>query len=393
MLDHDALVIGSGPAGLACAAELVSRGVRTLVLERGSGTAAAWTGRYDSMRFNTSRHNSQLPRAPFPRSHGQFPTRDQYVAYLRGFAADRGVAVRHRTEVTRIERLPQQGWSVMTAGEAMTARHVIVATGVLNRPRLPDWARDHDFEGRVLHAASYTSAAPFRGQRVLVVGAGSSGLEIAHELSRAGAAQTLVSVRRPPAILPRVVGGLPTDLPVPLFLRLPTPVVDAMLLGMQRRVVGDLREFGLDRPAEGPISAMKRRGGGTAIVDPEVIDAIRARAFRVVPAVERLIPDGAVLADGSRVQVDTVIAATGYRPGLEPVVGHLGVLDQRGMPIEGLGAEALPGLRFVGFVHRPGLTRFVGTLARRVAREIATQPVMTEPRARETAPPQAQGGS
>jgi glycine/D-amino acid oxidase-like deaminating enzyme len=104
-----------------------------------------------------------------------------------------------------------------------------------------------------------------------------------------------------------------------------------------------------------------------------VIEAIRNEIIEVVPAVERLDREGAVLAGGRQIRVDTIVVATGYSTGLADLVGHLGVLDGREMPVDGEGGEVAPGLRFVGFVFRPGLAGYVGRAARRVAREIAAQ--------------------
>lgn len=368
---EDALVIGSGPAGLACAAELRRRRVRATVLERGPCTGAAWAGRYDALRFNTCRWHSALPGVPFPRSYGWFARRDQYVAYLREYAERRHVPVRHDTAVIRLDPLASGGWTVTTNRGPVTARHVIVATGLFHTPAFPPWQGRTTFRGNLIHAAQYRNPDPFVGQRVLVVGAGSTGLEIAYQLARDGASRVMLAVRTPPNILLRVLGGLPGDLPLPLFLRLPSPIVDRMLMTLQALVVGDLSAHGLGKPVEGPLAGIQRRGAGTAIIDREVIEAIRDGAVRVVAAVDRLICDGAVLADGTAVTVDSVIAATGYRTGLQDLVGHLGVLDDRGMPRDGLGAEVLPGLRFVGFVFRPGLPRFVGHCARQVAGEVA----------------------
>lgn len=113
------------------------------------------------------------------------------------------------------------------------------------------------------------------------------------------------------------------------------------------------------------------RGAGTAIVDRETIEAIRDGSIRVVAAVTGLDTTGAGLADGGRVEVDDLVLATGFSTALPELVGHLGVLDDRGMPHVADGGEAAPGLRFVGFVYRPGLTGYVGRLARTAARGIA----------------------
>ncbi len=365
------IVIGSGPAGLATAAELGRRGVEVSVLERGHRLGAAWAGRYEGLRFNTSRWWSALPGAPFPRDYGWFPTRDQYVGYLEDYARQRGVRVRTGVEVRRISPV-DGGWALTTGqGPGPAAAHVVVATGALNRPAVPTWASGTTFGGSVVHTSAYRDARPYRGRRVLVVGAGSSGLEIAHQLEVGGAAQVQVAVRTPPNLLPRDTAGLPFDLPVPIFFSLPVPLVDAMLRRAQRVIWGDLREYGLLPAPQGAVSGLLQRGAGTAIVDEETVQAIRNGRIQVVPGVERLDASGAVLVDGSTAEVDDVILATGYRTGLEPLVGHLDVLGARGLPRVVDGGEALPGLRFVGFVYRPGLTGYVGRLARRAAREIA----------------------
>lgn len=366
------IVVGSGPAGLATAAELGRRGMQVRVLERGDRLGAAWAGRYDGLRFNTSRWWSALPGAPFPRECGWFPTRDQYVTYLEDYAARHGVTVRTGVEVRRIDPAPAgDGWQLSTTAERLYSRQVLVATGALNRPRVPSWAHDTDYRGTVLHTSDYRNPAPFRGRRVLVVGPGSSGLEIARELAEGGAGEVLLAVRTPPNLLPRESGGLPFDLPVPLFIGLPEPLVDAMLRQTQRRFWGDLSAYGLPPAPEGVMAGLRSRGAGTAIVDRASVEAVRAGSIRVVPGAERLDATGAVLADGTHAQVDAVVLATGYTTGLDNMVGHLDVLDGRGMPWVVDGGEAAEGLRFIGYVYRPGLTGYVGKLARRAAREIA----------------------
>ncbi|ACQ79184.1 FAD-dependent pyridine nucleotide-disulphide oxidoreductase [Beutenbergia cavernae DSM 12333] len=374
------MVIGSGPAGLATAAHLAARGVAVTVLERGPVIGAAWAARYDGLRFNTSRRYSALPGRPFPRSFGQFPSRDQYVEYLRTYAAAAGIRVETGCLVSSIDTDDGGGWVLETGDGARRARQVVVATGVFNVPAIPAWATSPPFEGPVLHSSAYRNAAELTERPVLVVGTGSTGLEIAYELAHAGAGAVLLSVRTPPNLLLREMGGLPGDLPVPLFLHLPAAPVDRLLLAMRRRVIGDLAPYGLPLPDEGPMTQLRRRGVGTAIVDDEALEAIRQGAVRVVPAVRSLTPDGAQLADGSHHRVSAVVLATGYRTGLDDLVGHLGVLDPDGMPLDRTGAEVAPGLRFVGYVYRPGLTGYVGRMARRVARGIARGTTSAPPR-------------
>lgn len=371
MTPAEVIVIGSGPSGLATAAELAGLGVRTSVLEGGTRIGAVWAGRYDALEFNTNRWSSSLRGAPFPREFGMYPTRDQYVSYLEDYAARHHVTVETGVTVTGLHRDDDGRWLVSTDAGERSCRHVVVATGIYHSPKLPGWATSTPFAGRLLHAAEYRSPAQFAGQDVLVVGAGSTGMEIAHELAVGGARRVRIAIRRPPTLLLRTLGGLPADLPVPLFLRLPTRLVDAMMRGMQRVTVGDLSAHGLPLPTEGPFTRLKVDGTGTAVIDNVVLTAIRDGRIECVAAVSGLDPDGAVLADGSRADVDAIILATGYTTGLEDLVGHLGVLDGIGMPLDRTGGELAPGLRFVGYVLRPGITGYVSTIARRVSREIA----------------------
>ena len=361
------VVVGGGPAGLACAVALRRAGVEAVVLEREPSVGSVWSRRYDRLRLNTSRHTSALPGMRHPREGGLFPARDDFVRYLERYAREQDVDVRPGVEVGRIDRV-NGAWQLATADGLIVTAHVVVATGYAREPFLPGWPGRYD--GPLLHAADYRNAEPFRDRAVLVVGAASSGMEIAYDLAEGGAASVRLSVRTPPNIVLRSIGGLPSDLPAVPMLHVPAAVADAQLRALRRLLLGDLGEHGLPIPEEGVVARMRRLGVGPAVVDREVIDAIKRRRIEVVAAVEALDGDGVRLADGTRIEPDAVIAATGYRCGLEPLVGHLGVLDERGVPRTTGGREAAPGLRFVGFVPVPGLIRRAGIEARRAAREV-----------------------
>lgn len=366
MSQPEAVVVGAGPAGLVAAAELGRRGVRPLVLERADAVGASWRGRYDRLRLNSSRWVSQLPGARYARGTGLFPPRDDVVRYLEDYASSHALAVRLNTSVERIDR-DGDGWRLRTSTGDVSTRQVIVATGYAHTPRIPSWPGREQFSGRLLHAAEYRSPAAFRGADVLVVGSGCSGMEIAYDLATGGAGRVRLAVRTSPNILLRSAVG---PILARVALKLGTDRADKIMRAAQRRTVGDLTAYGLPFPEEGMASRFVRLGVAPAIIDKETVQAIKDRRFEVVPAVERFDGGAVVLADGSRIEPDAVIAATGYRTALASMVGHLGVLDERGIPRVKV-AEAAPGMRFIGYIPRPGQIGRMGQEAARAADEIA----------------------
>ena len=363
-----AVVIGAGPAGLASAAELERAGIRTIVLERANAIGASWRGRYDRLRLNSSRPFSKLPRSRFARGTGMFPTRDEMVSYLEGYAKRHELDIRLGTRVERIDP-HDDGWIVRTSAGDFPAAHVVVASGYAHTPYMPHWPGRERYGGRLLHSAEYRNSEPFRDRDVLVAGPGCSGVEIAYELAVGGARRVRLAIRTPPNIILRSpVGALFAR----ALLRAPSHRADRLMKKVREREIGDLTEYGLPVPEEGLFTRLKRLGVAPAIVDPEMIDAIRDRRIEIVAGVDSLDETGIRLADGERIEPDALIAATGYRSGLEPVVGHLDVLDERGVPrvLEG---EAAPGLRFVGYDPRPAQLGYIAREAKREARAIARQ--------------------
>ena len=371
--EHHVIIVGAGVAGIASALALKDAGLSPLVLDRADQVASSWRSRYDSLRLNTWRRFSHLPGRHYPKGTGTFPSRDQIVEHIERHAGEDGVELRLGTSVERIDRTGG-GWAVRTAAGELRAPQVIVATGVDQAPVVPDWPGRETFEGRLIHSSDYRNPAPFSGSRVLVVGAGSSGMEIAHELAMSGAAKVWLAVRTPPNLLLRQgPGPVPGDLIATWLWSLPTGMADRIARFGARMDFGDLSEYGL-RPAEtGVFTAVRAEGKVPAIVDAEVVEAIKERRIEVVPALVALDASGVELSGGARIEPEAVICATGYRRGLEPLVGHLDVLGERGMPKALAPEAAAPRLRFAGFLFRPGALGFMGKLARRTAKAIARE--------------------
>ena len=226
----------------------------------------------------------------------------------------------------------------------------------------------------MLHSSAYRNPGPYQAKSVLVVGSGSSGMEIAHDLATGGAAKVWLAVRTPPNIMLRSLpGGLPGDLvSLPLY-RLPVRIADAIGRAARRKNLGDLSEFGLPIPEEGVFSRVKRLDQVPSLVDMDVIDAIRDGSIEVVSTVESFDGDKVVLVDGSRLDAHAVVLATGYRRGLDSLVGHLGVLGASGKPVVVGERPAAPGLRFLGYSTRPSLIGYMAKQSKRMARRIARE--------------------
>jgi putative flavoprotein involved in K+ transport len=309
------------------------------------------------------------------------------LEYLEGYAAHHALDVRLETEVERIDR-EDGGWRVSTSRGELEAEVVVVATGYDRAPFVPAWPGRERFPGTLSHASEYRNPEPYRGRDVLVVGPGCSGAEIAHDLAQGGAGRVWLSVRTPPHIVLRSIGGVPADLLAVLLYRSPHAVADRLGRFFRRITIGNLTPYGLPTPSDGLFSRSRRTGMPPATVDRKVIQAIKRRRIEIVPAVEGFDGGEALLAGGARVAPDAVVAATGYRRALEPLVGHLGVLDAAGCPVVSGGPSPpdAPGLHFIGYNPAvSGPLRHIRLEAGRLARAVAADSELEAPRVPATA--------
>jgi putative flavoprotein involved in K+ transport len=358
--ERDIVIVGAGSAGLATAALLRQAGRDPLVLEAGPEPGAAWRERYDRLHLHTPRLLSGLPGRRIPRKYGRWVARDDLIEYFHDYAHAHGIDVRTGVRVERIER----GWELATANGPIRARTVVVATGYNGAPYVPDWPGRESFTGDLVHSSRYRNPEPYRGRDVLVVGAGNSGAEIAHDVADGGAARSRLSVRTPPQIVRRATAGIPAQLLGMAIRRMPPDWVDPITKAQRRLSIPDLSHKGLPRPEHGVRTSFITTGT-TPILDVGIVSAVKHGRVEVVAAVEGFDGADVLLADGSRIAPDAVIAATGFRAGLDALVGHLGVLGPRGLPEKTDGEPALPGLWFVGFVPTLGGQLREGSIAAR----------------------------
>jgi putative flavoprotein involved in K+ transport len=368
----DVIVIGAGPGGLAAAAALGSRGVSALVVDKADDVGSAWRRHYERLHLHTVRWTSHLPGYKIPRRYGNWVARSDVVRYLEDYARHHRIEVRTGVRVDRLERVEDR-WILRSPQGDLFSKTVVVATGYNHTPAIPDWPGRDGFRGDLLHAAEYRNPAPYSGSDVLVVGSGNTGAEIAVDLVEGGASRVRLAVRTVPAFVRRQVGLLPNSAVSIGLRRLPPRLVDYIIAASSRLSTPDLAPHGLPRPTPGVYTRLLE-DGAVPIIDVGLIDALQAGRVEVVAAVIGFDGDKVLLADGAAIAPDTVIAATGYRQGLESLVGPLGVLDRRGRPTVhgGRTHPHAPALYFTGFTNPlSGMFRELNIDARRIARSIA----------------------
>ncbi|NBW97265.1 MAG: monooxygenase [Planctomycetia bacterium] len=312
-------VIGAGPSGLAALKHLRDRGLPAECLECGDGIGGNWrygspsSRVFSSTRLISSRRLTEFHGYPMPRSWPAYPDHAQCLAYLEGYARHFGLLphIRVQTTVVRVERPDGggPGWIVTTAAGTST-RHagVVIASGHNREPRLPEIPGT--FAGAFFHAAHYKSPLQpiaLAGRRVLVIGGGNSGCDIAVEVSR-HAARTVHSTRRGYYVVPRFIRGRPADVRGERLLAMGAPLWLRRIVSLRviDRTIGLPWRHGLRRPDHALLETHP-------VVNDELYD--RIDAGRLVPAVDvtAFAGDEAVFADGSRESFDVVICATGYR--------------------------------------------------------------------------------
>ena len=172
----------------------------------------------------------------------------------------------------------------------------MIATGNSREPWLPTWPGQDSFQGRILHSSEYRDGEPFRGQKVLVVGFGNSGGEIAIDLWEHGARPSL-AVRSPVNVIPRDLFGIPILAIGILQSKLPPRVADALNAPLLRAVMGDLTRYGLRKLPQGPITQIQ----GSAripLIDVGTIKLIKSGEVKVLPGIERFTENAVLFTDG-----------------------------------------------------------------------------------------------
>jgi hypothetical protein len=359
------LIVGAGPVGLAVAKALAEAGVAFEHVEATDHVGGNWAhGVYETAHIISSRRTTEYPDWPMPASYPDFPSAAQMRAYYEAFAERFGLSQRIRFgEVVLAARPIPGGWRVRTSAGERDHAGLIVCNGHHWDKILPSWTAE--FGGEVLHSKDYKRPEQLRGRRVLVVGGGNSGCDLASEAARVGASAAW-SLRRGYHFLPKSFVGVPTvELIHPMM---PIWMQRVAISAMVRLKFGAYERYGLPRPDH-------RIFEEHPTINDEVFHHLAHGRLRVVPDVAAVDGERVTFADGASETFDVVACGTGYRVSF-PFLPE-GTVEIRGKTPQVLAGMVVPGaphLYVVGaFQPRYGLGPLVRPGATLLARWIRLQ--------------------
>ncbi len=363
------IVIGAGPAGLATAASLGRFGIGATVLDAGQAVGDSWRGHYDRLVLHTARGKSALPGMAMPRDFGRYPTRAQVVDYLGAYARHFRIAPHFGATVSAVRQVAT-GWEVLHDGGTATGDAVVFATGMNAAPFRAPIPGAEGFVGPILHASDYANPTAFSGQRVLVVGFGNSGGDIALDLADAGVA-TDIAVRGPVNLLPKELFGIPITSFGIIRKVLPYKVAEALMLPILRLKLGNYARYGLHKAAKGPISQIIE-DGRIPLIDVGTLGAIKTGRITVRRGPAGIDGRRVSFADGQAADYDAIVLATGYRVDLRPLLGEMPAVLDDGRPKVSGGRTAANGLYFCSYVaSADGQLARIGVEAQAIAADVA----------------------
>ncbi len=304
-------IIGAGPCGLMTARAFKFANISFEILEKHTNVGGLWdiqnegTPVYEAAHFISSRTKSGFPDFPMPDDFPDYPNHQQVLAYIQSFAKHYGLtaSILFNKKVVKVEKITENDWSVTT--EDGFNRHysgVICANGLLwheNEPILRG-----TFEGTLRHGRTFKKSAEFIGKKVLVIGGGNSGVDIACEAATF-ADRAFLSMRRGYHIIPKYVFGKPTDVFADEGPKFPLKIEQWILQKLLRVIVGDQTKFGLPKPDHKILESHP-------VLNSDIFNLLGHGKLTIKPDVDYLDGKMVVFKDGSREEVDEIITATGY---------------------------------------------------------------------------------
>ena len=342
------LIIGAGPAGLAVAGRMRQQKIPFELIEQSGKIAYRWHHHYDRLHLHTVKSLSHLPHLPFPKSYPTYVPRLKLIEYYEQYAQHFDIQPIYNTRVETIEK-KDSTWHVTTnTQQSFEADQVVIASGANRVPNVPNWEGQEDYKGTFIHSRAYKNPAEYKGQKVLVIGLGNTGAEIALDLSEQGI-NTYIAVRSPVSIVPRDVNGRPVQTTARIMAKAPFGIGDWLGTQISKLYIGNLSKYGV--PMEKlPPAVVLRDTGKTPVIDIGTAKQIKKGAIKVIGDITSFYEKGVLSKAGEQLEFDAVILATGYRAQLGDFVEKVDMLlDPYGLPKAPIGTGYHKGLYFIGF--------------------------------------------
>lgn len=310
------VVIGAGPAGLATARALAALDIPFVIYEKHKNVGGIWdlendgSPMYASAHFISSKTMSGHLGFPMPEDYPDYPSNKQIFEYIKSFAQHYGLLqhIRFQTKVQTVEFKNGQ-WLIEAEDEhgdtfSDTSQWLVCATGTNWFKNQPDLKGQETFDGELLHSVDYHDPESLKGQHVLVVGAGNSGVDIACDAAYM-ADKAYISLRRGYHFVPKHIFGMPADVFGAQSDWMPIKLSQLVFGGLLRMINGDLTRLGLQKPDHKVLSSHP-------ILNTQLLHYLQHGDIKAMPDIDRLDGNSVCFVDGSKAQVDKVILATGY---------------------------------------------------------------------------------
>lgn len=306
------LIIGAGPAGLATAVALKLANIPFEIVDAGNKVGGIWditreeTPMYKSAHFISSKTLSGFRDFPMPEDYPDYPNHSLIQSYIEAYAEHHNLAdyARFNTRVLKVAP-NNQHWEVTFDNDTTHFyKGVICATGITWHLNLPEI--EGEFEGEYMHSFQYKEPSIFQGKKVLVIGAGNSGCDIACDAAK-NADKAFISLRRGYYFLPKYTFGLPSDLFKEKF-RIPNKYLDNKLseFFLNKILVGNLENYGLPKPDHNLMESHP-------ILNNRLIHHLGHGDITAKKDVSAYHGKKVTFEDGSEEEIDLIIAATGYK--------------------------------------------------------------------------------
>lgn len=342
------IIVGAGPAGLAVAGRLSYQGIQDYtILEASERVGNAWHNHYDRLHLHTVKQWSHLPHMPFPDEYPLYVKRTQVADYLSNYANHFNIKPRFGCNVNRISK-SNGVWLVETNQGDYEAKHVVIASGINKTPHRPGWPGQDEFKGSIIHSIEYKNPEPYKDKKVLIIGMGNTGAELAYDLAEHDI-ETYLSVRGEISLVPRDLNGQPVQVTAKLLDKLPFGIGDWIGSQIRKMYFGNMEKYGLTISKVHPVVQL-RETGKTPVIDIGTIVAIKEGKIKVMPNVRVLNSKSVVFENGKEVEIDDIILATGYRAELKKMIPQIDpFLNDHNLPKGQIGEGVMSNMYFIGF--------------------------------------------